>query len=100
MFGPAFPAPIHGLRPSPEESEVQVTSENPANADVRRQSDHPQRISGWDRAPPLTPLPRSVSIGRTVGGFIVVQGGLVAGDTVVTDGQLRLSPGAKVRVKS
>ena len=48
----------------------------------------------------MTVESRSVSIGRTVGGFIVVQGGLVAGDTVVTDGQLRLSPGAKVRVKS
>jgi multidrug efflux pump subunit AcrA (membrane-fusion protein) len=30
----------------------------------------------------------------------VVQSGLNAGETVVTDGQLRLAPGAKVSIKS
>ena len=43
---------------------------------------------------------RTVVTGRTVEGLIVVESGLAAGETVVTDGQLRLSPGAKVRVKS
>jgi membrane fusion protein, multidrug efflux system len=44
--------------------------------------------------------PRLVTIGRTVEGQAVIDKGLAAGETVVTDGQLRLSPGAKVRVKS
>lgn len=43
---------------------------------------------------------RAVVTGRTVEGLVVVESGLAAGETVVTDGQLRLSPGAKVRVKS
>jgi membrane fusion protein, multidrug efflux system len=43
---------------------------------------------------------RNVIVGRNVEGYAVVESGLTAGETVVTDGQLRLSPGAKVRVKS
>jgi membrane fusion protein, multidrug efflux system len=43
---------------------------------------------------------RNVVVGRNVEGYAVVESGLIAGETVVTDGQLRLSPGAKVRVKS
>jgi multidrug efflux system membrane fusion protein len=43
---------------------------------------------------------RPVTVGRAVENLVVVQGGVAAGDTVVTDGQLRLAPGAKVRVKS
>jgi multidrug efflux system membrane fusion protein len=50
--------------------------------------------------PDMTVESRPVSIGRSVEGFTVVQSGLAPGDTVVTDGQLRLSPGAKVKVKS
>jgi multidrug efflux system membrane fusion protein len=45
----------------------------------------------------MTVESRTISV---VEGYVVVQGGLAVGDTVVTDGQLRLAPGAKVRVKS
>ena len=43
---------------------------------------------------------RPVTIGITYHGETVVQKGLRAGETVVTDGQLRLTPGVKVNVKS
>jgi multidrug efflux system membrane fusion protein len=39
---------------------------------------------------------RSVSIGDTLGALSVVQSGLKPGEQVVTDGQLRLTPGAAV----
>ncbi len=42
---------------------------------------------------------RLVKVGRTGGGFTEIQGGIAAGETVVTDGQLRLVPGAAVVVK-
>jgi len=41
---------------------------------------------------------RSVTAGRTVGGITVIEKGLAQGETVVTDGQLRLIPGAKVSI--
>ena len=40
-----------------------------------------------------------IAVGRAVGDDIVVDSGLVAGQTVVTDGQLRLIPGARVELK-
>ncbi|HKW28687.1 MAG TPA: efflux RND transporter periplasmic adaptor subunit [Verrucomicrobiae bacterium] len=43
---------------------------------------------------------RPVTIGITYDGETVIANGLKAGETVVTDGQLRLSPGAAVSVKS
>ena len=43
---------------------------------------------------------RPVKTGIAFGGETVVQSGLKAGETVVTDGQLRLAPGVKVTVKS
>jgi multidrug efflux system membrane fusion protein len=42
---------------------------------------------------------RPVTIDRTVGGDTVVASGLAAGERVVTDGQMRLSPGAKVEIQ-
>jgi|YelNatPaOPRAMG01_1025707.scaffolds.fasta_scaffold01498_12 multidrug efflux system membrane fusion protein len=42
---------------------------------------------------------RKVVLGATVGGDTVVARGLKAGETVVTDGQLRLVPGATVIIK-
>ncbi len=48
----------------------------------------------------LTAEPRPVTVGRTVGSETVIEKGLQAGEKVVTDGQLRLVPGAKVEVKS
>ena len=41
--------------------------------------------------------PRDVTLGRTFGAKVIVEKGVAAGETVVTDGQLRLSPGAAVR---
>ncbi|HWA11178.1 MAG TPA: efflux RND transporter periplasmic adaptor subunit [Opitutaceae bacterium] len=43
---------------------------------------------------------RPVKIGRTVDDRAIIQEGVHAGETVVTDGQLRLVPGAKVEAKS
>jgi len=43
---------------------------------------------------------RPVATGITYRGETVVEGGLKAGETVVTDGQLRLAPGVKVSVKA
>jgi membrane fusion protein, multidrug efflux system len=50
--------------------------------------------------PDQTVEERPVTIGITYQGATVVQRGLKAGETVVTDGQLRLAPGVKVDVKS
>jgi membrane fusion protein (multidrug efflux system) len=41
---------------------------------------------------------RPVTAGRIFGALTVIDKGLVAGETVVTDGFLALFPGAKVRV--
>ena len=43
---------------------------------------------------------RNVTVGRTVGGETIVEKGLRAGETVVTDGQLRLLNGSHVAPKS
>ena len=43
---------------------------------------------------------RPVVSGLTVGGETVIEKGLQPGDTVITDGQLMLYPGARVEVKS
>ncbi len=44
--------------------------------------------------------PRTVVVGQTSGGTVVVEKGLADGEKVVTDGQSRLFPGAKVVVAS
>jgi multidrug efflux system membrane fusion protein len=43
---------------------------------------------------------RPVVVRRTVEGRAVIDKGVEAGETVVTDGQLRLAPGVKVEVRS
>lgn len=43
---------------------------------------------------------RPVAIERTAGGIAIVASGLADGERVVTDGQSRLAPGAKVMVRS
>ena len=43
---------------------------------------------------------RTITAGITYQGMTVVAHGLAPGETVVTDGQLRLVPGVKVNVKS
>ena len=44
--------------------------------------------------------PRPVLVGQTVGGKVIVEKGVGAGETVVTDGQSRLFPGAKIATAS
>jgi multidrug efflux system membrane fusion protein len=43
---------------------------------------------------------RPVKVARTMGEEVVVSQGLQAGEQVVTEGQIRLVPGAKVEVKN
>ena len=50
--------------------------------------------------PDQTVESRPVTVGPTVGGQTVVETGVAAGEQVVTDGHLRLVPGAKVEIKS
>jgi multidrug efflux pump subunit AcrA (membrane-fusion protein) len=38
-----------------------------------------------------------VTAGRSVGGKMVIEQGIAPGDTVVTDGHLRLFPGAQIK---
>jgi multidrug efflux system membrane fusion protein len=40
--------------------------------------------------------PRTVTVGPTLGRKTVIENGVAAGETVVTDGQLRLFPGARI----
>jgi multidrug efflux system membrane fusion protein len=47
-----------------------------------------------------TVVPRPVVSNRTIQGEAVIDKGLEAGETVVTDGQVRLMPGAKVQIKT
>jgi multidrug efflux system membrane fusion protein len=48
----------------------------------------------------LTAQPQPVKVGWNVGDSTVIASGLQPGQRVVTDGQLRLTPGAKVDIKS
>jgi membrane fusion protein, multidrug efflux system len=48
--------------------------------------------------PDSTVESRPVTVGRAFGKRMVVTSGLAAGESVVTDGQMRLAPGARVRV--
>lgn len=49
--------------------------------------------------PDLTVEMRSIAAGQAIGGETIVEKGVEAGEKVVTDGQLRLVPGAKVEAK-
>jgi multidrug efflux system membrane fusion protein len=42
---------------------------------------------------------RGIQVARTVGGEAVIASGLAPGETVVTDGQLRLAPGTRIQAK-
>jgi len=48
----------------------------------------------------MTAEQRQVKVARTIGGESVIAQGIELGETVVTDGQLRLIPGVKVQMKS
>jgi len=50
--------------------------------------------------PDKTVRKQAVKINRTLDSIMVIDQGLKAGDTVVTDGQMRLLPGAAVQIKS
>jgi multidrug efflux system membrane fusion protein len=50
--------------------------------------------------PDSTVQPRAVTVDRTADDVAILTGGVSAGERVVTDGQLRLSPGAKVSVRT
>ena len=50
--------------------------------------------------PDLTVEVRPVEMGRAIGGEVIITKGLKPGEQVVTDGQLRLVPGAKVQIKT
>jgi multidrug efflux system membrane fusion protein len=50
--------------------------------------------------PDTTVETRPVQLGRTWGDWVVIAGGVEPGETVVTDGQLRLSPGSKAMIRS
>jgi membrane fusion protein, multidrug efflux system len=41
--------------------------------------------------------PRPVTVGAVHGNKVIIEKGIAPGETVVTDGQLLLSPGARVR---
>jgi multidrug efflux system membrane fusion protein len=43
---------------------------------------------------------RSVEVGRVSGSETIITHGLESNETVVTDGQLRLTPGARVSIKN
>jgi multidrug efflux system membrane fusion protein len=43
---------------------------------------------------------RPVVVGRSIGDDVIVTDGLTVGETVVTDGQLRLVPGARVQIRN
>lgn len=49
--------------------------------------------------PDLTVEDRMVTVAHALDGETVVSEGLKAGETVVTDGQLRLTPGARIEIK-
>ena len=49
--------------------------------------------------PDVTVQMRPIKTGATVEGKTVIDSGLQEGETVVTDGQMLLVPGAKVRIK-
>jgi multidrug efflux system membrane fusion protein len=40
--------------------------------------------------------PRVLTVGRTIGRQVIVEKGVKPGETVVTDGQMMLFPGARV----
>jgi len=50
--------------------------------------------------PDMTAINRNVNVTRTYGADSIVTSGVQPGDRVVTDGQVRLQPGAKVAIKN
>jgi multidrug efflux system membrane fusion protein len=42
--------------------------------------------------------PRALKTGRTFEGKVIIEQGVAPGETVVTDGHMRLAPGSKIQV--
>lgn len=97
-----FPNPSRRLWPG-EYLSAEVTLAVASNAVVVPQA---AVMTGQDNlyvyvvTPQGTVENRNVVTGNSVNGLTVIQKGLQPGETVVTDGQLRLFPGAKVRIMS
>ncbi|HET7584752.1 MAG TPA: efflux RND transporter periplasmic adaptor subunit [Gemmatimonadaceae bacterium] len=51
-------------------------------------------------APDLTARQQPVQVARSAGGLAIIHSGLAPGDRVVTDGQIRLTTGARVQIKA
>jgi membrane fusion protein, multidrug efflux system len=47
-----------------------------------------------------TVAPRPVTVGETISGKVIVEKGVTPGETIVTDGQSRLFPGAKIALST
>jgi membrane fusion protein, multidrug efflux system len=58
-----------------------------------------QGMLAWVIGPDGRVTPRTVALARMIGASAYLSDGLAAGERVVTDGQLRLSPGAAVTVR-
>lgn len=63
-----------------------------------KKTEEGQPVPGADGQPQLIAEQRTVQTGERRDGWVVVSKGLQAGDQVVTAGQLKLSPGAAVRI--
>jgi membrane fusion protein, multidrug efflux system len=58
-----------------------------------------QGMITWVIGPDNKVMPRVVTVARIVGQVAYLSGGVSVGDRVVTDGQIRLAPGARVTVE-
>ncbi|AZL72482.1 efflux RND transporter periplasmic adaptor subunit [Pseudomonas oryziphila] len=63
-----------------------------------KKTEEGQPVPGADGQPQLIAEQRTVQTGERRDGWVVVSKGLQAGDRVVTAGQLKLSPGAAIRI--
>ncbi|HTV60197.1 MAG TPA: efflux RND transporter periplasmic adaptor subunit [Verrucomicrobiae bacterium] len=98
----AFPNPDHRLWPgqfstvtlrlSEEENAITVPSQA---VQTGQDGQFVYVVSSDDRAES-----RPVKVARTINGDSVISQGITPGETVVTDGQLRLLPGIQVQIKS
>jgi membrane fusion protein, multidrug efflux system len=58
-----------------------------------------QGMIAWVIGPDSQVMPRVVTVARIVGQVAYLSGGVSVGDRVVTDGQIRLAPGARVTIE-
>jgi membrane fusion protein, multidrug efflux system len=97
-----FPNPNHRLWPG-QFSTVSLRLAEQENATVVPSQAVQTGQSGdyvYVVAKDMTAQQRPVTVARTIGEESVIAKGVVPGETVVTDGQLRLIPGVKVQIRS